>query len=152
LFKGVYQKGRGRGAYTSGTLYRIRKASTYRRTVAKPAGKDLEDEEAVNGHQTVGEAAAEMSSKEAAIAAGAVGDLRLEILRLGPEVAELHLRQAAIFKEWLLEEKAIAAEIEKRRKQEAADNVSPISSNSLDFQFLSASSYFICYLPTFHQD
>ena len=42
----------------------------------------------------------------------------------GPEFAELHQKAAKLFQEWLLEEKAARAEIEKRRKQEALDNVS----------------------------
>ena len=42
----------------------------------------------------------------------------------GPEIAELHQKAAQLFQEWLTEEKAAQAEAEKRRKQEALDNVS----------------------------
>ena len=42
----------------------------------------------------------------------------------GPEIAELHQKAAQLFQEWLAEEKAAQAEAEKRRKQEALDNVS----------------------------
>lgn len=41
----------------------------------------------------------------------------------GPEAAALHQKAAVLFQEWLLEEKAAQAEAEKRRKQEADDNV-----------------------------
>jgi len=64
-----------------------------------------------------------MLAKEVAADAGAVSGLQEEIHRLGPEVAQLHMGQGAMFKEWLAEEKAIAAEIEKRRKQQEADDV-----------------------------
>lgn len=54
---------------------------------------------------------------------GAVGSIQSEILASGPEAVELHKRAAEVFTAWLAEEKAIAAEAERRRKQQEADNV-----------------------------
>lgn len=59
--------------------------------------------------------------------AGAIGSLQDEILALGPEAAELHGRIATLFSSWLADEKAAAAEAEKRRKQHEADNVSTLT-------------------------
>ena len=72
--------------------------------------------------------ASELQAKAEAPAAGAVGGLQDEILAQGPEVAELHKRIAAVFREWLAGEKAAAAEEERLRKQYEADNVSPLTS------------------------
>lgn len=59
---------------------------------------------------------------------GAVSSLQDEILAQGPEAADLHAKIAALFSGWLAEEKAAAAEAERRRKQFEADNVCSRSS------------------------
>ena len=68
--------------------------------------------------------AAEQAEASAAASDGAVSSLQDEILALGPEAAELHQRLAALFSSWLADEKTAAAELERRRKQFEADNVS----------------------------
>ena len=52
--------------------------------------------------------------------------MQAEISALGPEAAELHRKLAVLFSDWLIGEKAAAAEEEKRRKQYEADNVSTL--------------------------
>lgn len=53
------------------------------------------------------------------------GHVQKEIEANGPEVAELHRNAAQLFQQWLAEKKLAHAEAEKRRKQEALDNVIP---------------------------
>ena len=68
--------------------------------------------------------AAEQADASTAASDGAVSSLQDEILAMGPEAAELHQKLAALFNSWLADEKKAAAELERRRKQYEADNVS----------------------------
>lgn len=93
---------------------------------------DGNKEQLANGHDTDNNPLGLNGTAAGAVppdasAAGAVGSLQAEIAAQGPEAAELHRRIASLFSDWLADEKAAAAEAEKRRKQYEADNVSIVS-------------------------